>query len=471
MSALPFPQWTFTQPSPFGEQRTRVEFHAEALHCLSDGLAGPRDLRLRWDDIVEGATAVLERPEPRRRRDAAAAHTPPPPLPFHQGGRLEWLLLSRREGAAVMHPLPDGEARDALVAALQQRLGTRWVGERLPLATLRERFRLSSRRELPRLIALVLTVLALLALMLLVFGTAASLLMPPAGVLLGALTFRRGLIGLRDTLQMAHTPPSRVVSAAIGQVELEGRVVAAETSPAGASGRPSVWWDVTVDVWSDASDDGGWKPALQAHGGRIDQLVLEDDTGRMPVWLRGADLLLEEHVWESGRDALPPHGVAWLAGTHLPWQGGERLRVRETRMEAGATLYVHGRLDEARHLAIGQTWSDRLLRPLRDGTWRRTLLARLPSPLRLPLGVALAYVELLWSGPRAGERRHGPEDAPLPALPPETLVVWRGRGGHSLLVSDRRESEALAQLRRRSCWAVGIGIALICLCLHEWMSL
>ena len=69
----------------------------------------------------------------------------------------------------------------------------------------------------------------------------------------------------------------------------------------------------------------------------------------MPVWLRDADLLLQEHSWESGKQALPEAGVALLKETAFAWKSGKRLRVRETRMEANGHVYVHGTLDEARH--------------------------------------------------------------------------------------------------------------------------
>src|SRR5438067_1083111 len=93
----------------------------------------------------------------------------------------------------------------------------------------------------------------------------------------------------------------KVARAAVGPVKLEGRAVADRPSPAGVSGTPSAWWDVGVDAWSDSGEDGGWKQVMAEHGGDADVLLFEDETGRMPVWLRDADLLLQEHTWESGK--------------------------------------------------------------------------------------------------------------------------------------------------------------------------
>ena len=108
-------------------------------------------------------------------------------------------------------------------------------------------------------------------------------------------------------------------SAAIGLVELEGRAKTSNPLPAAVTGRPSVWWDVGVDVYSDNKDSssdnrasGGWHQMAARHGGTIDVLEVEDQTGRVVVWLKDADLLLTADSWETGKDHLPaPGGPCW----------------------------------------------------------------------------------------------------------------------------------------------------------------
>jgi hypothetical protein len=319
----------------------------------------------------------------------------------------------------------------------------------------------------------VLSVLAVLFALLLLVAIVSAVFLLPAGFLLGGWVFRRGLIGLRDALHMANTPTAKVSSAAMGLVELEGRAITEQPSAAGVSGRPSVWWDVAVDVWSDDRDNGGWKQMMARHGGSADMLVLADATGRMPVWLRDADLLLQEHTWETGKQALPERGVALLEGTAFAWNGGKRLRVRETRMEADRPVYVFGTLDEARHLpaAGDERGIARLARSLRTGAWRNTLLNSLPALVRAPVGIAIAYLDMLFAIGRGGERAQQPQDAPPPALDPSAVLVWKGRAGHALIVSDRRENEAIAQLRKRSLWSAAIGAVILCYCLYELINL
>jgi hypothetical protein len=290
---------------------------------------------------------------------------------------------------------------------------------------------------------------------------------------LGGWCLRRGLTGLRDALKMRDTPTSRVMSAALGLVELQGRAVTDTPSAAGASGRPSVWWDVAVDAWyEDSRDKGGqWRQVLARHGGEAQTLLLQDDSGCLPVWLRDADLLLREHCWESGKDALPAPGLELLRAASLGWQGRQRLRVRERRMEAGGPLYVLGTLDEARHLPaadVPEGGLQGLLRSLRTGRWRQALVQAVPGPLRMTVTVTLAYLDMLFSLGRGGERARQPRDAAVPpALTPSALLVWKGRAGRAFIVSDRREPEALAQLRKRSLVFIALGIGVLCWCLHE----
>lgn len=291
-------RWTFSQPSPIGEVRSCYAMTAEGVQFSSDAAMHAGSEMLRWDAIVEAATAVVELP----------AGKGGPDMPRWMPGRLEWLVVSRsgEDAQAFMRPLPTAEARDAIVAAMRSRLGSRWVGERLSLEAARQRLGTPARGGSTMSVAwLVLTVLALLLALLMLVALLASVLAIPAEFALGAWSFHRGLAGLRDALHGLNTPASRVASAAMGFVKLEGRAVADRPSAAGVSGRPSVWWDVAVDVYDDSQDDGGWKQVAARHGGSADALVIEDETGRLPVWLRDADLLLQQHTWEPGQDALP----------------------------------------------------------------------------------------------------------------------------------------------------------------------
>jgi hypothetical protein len=459
-------RWTFTQPSPLGDVSSSYELSAEGLQFCCDAALGKDAQMLRWDAIAQAATAVVDLP----------AGKGGPDMPRWMPGRLEWLLVSPSgpNARALMRPLPAADARDAIVAAMRERLGSRWVGERLPLPAAQKRFRISGGSDTLKVVGLLLSVLAALFVLLLLLVTLVSaLFLLPAGFLLGGWCFRHSLTGLRDALQMANTPTAKVCSAAMGLVELEGRAITERPTAAGVSGRPSVWWDVAVDVWSDDKDYGGWNQVMARHGGSADMLLIEDATGRMPVWLRDADLLLQEHTWETGKHELPERGVALLEGSAFAWHGGKRLRVRETRMEANGPVYVFGTLDEARHLpaAGDERGIARLKHSLRTGAWRNALLRWLPVLVRAPVFIAISYLEMLFMVGHGGQRARQPGDAPPPALAPSAVLVWKGCAGPSLIVSDRRENEAIAQLRKRSLWSIAIGAVILCYCLHELINL
>ena len=456
-------RWTFTRPSPMGDVSASYELTAEGLQFRCDAPMDPGSDLLRWDAITEAATAELDLP----------AGKGGPAMARWMPGRLEWLLVSRSNAHAFMRPLPSSDARDAIVAAMRERLGSRWVGERLALPAAQKRFRISERGGTLKVVALVLSVLAILAVLLVLFAVATALFLVPAALVLGGWLGHRGLDGLSNAKRIAGMPAVKVARAAVGPVKLEGRAVADRPSPAGVSGTPSAWWDVGVDAWSDSDEDGGWKQVMAEHGGDADVLLLEDETGRMPVWLRDADLLLQEHTWESGKQALPERGIALLRDAGFAWNGQRRLRVRETRMEANGPVVVVGTVDEAGNLpAHGEERSvARLSRWLRSGEWRNTLLRSLPGLLRMPVLVALTYLDMLFSIGRGNQRSQAPGDAPPPALAPHASLVWKGRAGHALIVSDRRETDALAQLRKRSLWSVAIGAAVCCWCLYELASM
>jgi hypothetical protein len=455
-------RWTLTQPSPLGETSASWELDADVLRFRSEAPLGGGSMSLRLDEVAEAATAVVELPAGKGGPDMVA----------WMPGRLEWLVVSRRGHArGLMQPLPAGDARDAIVSGLRERLGARWVGERMPLQAARQRFKLSSGGDGLKVAVLVGSVLLTLLVMLFLFSVLSALLLLPAGFVFGGWLFHRGLAGLRDALHIENTPTAKVSSAAIGLVELEGRAVTDRAEPAGVSGVPSVWWDVTVDVWDRSKDKGGWKQVMARHGGSAETLLLEDGTGRVPLWLRDADLVLEEHAWETGKHHLPPRGMAMLNGTAFDWRSGARLRVRERRMAAGGPIYVLGTLDEARHAGTAQpSGFARVVHSLRTGSWRAALIGALPAVVRAPVYIAFSYIDMLTSVGHGGARRQRLQDIAPPAVEPTSLLVWKGRAGRAFIVSDQRETQAVKHLRKRSLWTVGIGVAVLCWCLYELIT-
>src|SRR4051812_12732377 len=118
------PRWAFTVPTPLGETHCAYSIGREALHFESDDPLGGAAI-VPWESIAQGATASM----------AGMGGRGGPDLPNWVPAQLEWILLSRTAGsrAAFMRVLPQGTDREAIIAAIREKLASRWIGERLPL--------------------------------------------------------------------------------------------------------------------------------------------------------------------------------------------------------------------------------------------------------------------------------------------------------------------------------------------------
>jgi hypothetical protein len=466
MSLVEPRRWTFTLPTPGGNVNCTYHLTPVALEFDSDSVWDGGHRSVEWSAIVEAGTAALDMPVGRGAPD----------LGRFVPAKLEWLIASRvaAQTKPLMLPLPPAPHREALIASVRDRLGPRWVGEGIPLADARARFKLPSGGENLKAAGIVVGVLALLVLLLfLLILLLSPIFLFPAGFALGVWLFRDGLSGLRDAISVANTPTARVSSAAIGLVELEGLAKAEHPTPAAVTGRPSVWWDAAVDVWSSDRDNGGWHQMAARHGGTMDTLEVADKTGRVVVWLKDADLLLATDSWETGKDHLPAPGVALLDTLGFPWGANKRLRVRETRLEVDAPVYVLGTLDERRTISNhGSGGPLAQLRSLiRTGQWRDKLIRVLPRPLGLLVAVLLGFFSIFLGVGRGGERPQGPHDSVAPEMPPGAVLIWKGRAGRPFIVSNGREGQALSQLRTRSLYRAAAGIGVLCYCVYELFQL
>ncbi|MBK6348522.1 MAG: hypothetical protein V9E93_17835 [Steroidobacteraceae bacterium] len=456
--------WTFTLRTPLGETHCSFEIDADVLRFESDGPLGSGVDSRHWSSIGAGGTAAM----------AGMGGPGSPDLPGWVPAQMEWLILSggREDGKPFMRVLPAGAQRDDIVAAVRQRLGPRWLGERLPLQEAQARLGVSSSEwSTLKVVGLVVAVLALLVVLIILLSL---LLHPviaiPAGFLAGGWLFRKGLHGLRDGLAVANTPTAKASSAALGLVELAGRAVTAQPSIAPVTGRPSVWWDVAIHLWyEDGRNNGEWRQVAARHGGDIGVVEFVDDTGRIPVWLKGADLLLEAQVWESRKDALPSPGTRLLDELGFPWSGNQRIRVSETCLEANGAVYVIGTLDERRNLpAPGDTDAiERFMASIRTGEWRHKIVASAPGPAKIVVAVLISFLDMFCKIGTGGERARGADDSSPPDIAPAATVVWKGRAGRPFLVSNRPEPAALTSLRQRSLLFCGAGAVVLCYTLYE----
>lgn len=450
-------RWEYTRPTPLGEEHACYEFTSRQFRFDTDAVLGPGEVVIDWDEISEAATAMLD-PSQATGGDGVDW------MPWNPM-RLEWLLVSRRgdTGRAFMQPLPNGDTRAEIVAQLRDRLGARFVGERQRLESTQQRFRIGGKGEALRAAAMVVVVLAMLAGLLMLLAALLSLPFLDASVTLvfGAWLLAGAVRRGRDVMALSGSRPVPLSAASPGTVALAGRASTMSPVLSGVSGEPSVWWDVGIDVWQERDGDdeaSDWVQIAARHGGRTDALLFEDATGRVPVWLRDADLYLAEHTWESGKDALPAPGHALLDAAGLGWDG-HRIRVREQRMAVGSPLHVLGTLGRgADLLASGADHGVAAhLRWLRTGAWRSDVVRRFPPLLRMPLAVTIGYVGMLAKLGMGGARAVDPEDAARPPVGAEAPVLWKGRHRRAFVIADRAPRQARSGLMKQALVRASVG--------------
>jgi len=462
-------RWTFTVHTPLGETHSTYRLTDDALiYETDDPLAGD-GAAVRWNTIREGSTAAMD----------GMGGRGGPDLPKWVPSQIEWLVLTRIDDveSSFMRRLPPpGVDREALLDAVRERLGTRWLGEGLPLEEARERMGTPSQEWSGLKIAgIVVAVLGMLVLaMLLLALLLTPFVLVPVGLVAGGWLLRRGLRMLGDAKAAATMPAAKVGRARVGLVRIEAPAETATPTRAAITGRACAWWDVAVWVWyeSDSEDSGGWRRVASRHGGSADSVDIADDTGTATVWLNGAQLLLDLRSWESDKDVLPERGVTLLETLGFPWQGGQRLRVTEECVEVGATLYVIGTLDLRRNVpeSMAPGRLERMVDAIRTGAWRRNVVAAAPVFLRTVLAVFIGFIDLLTGIGAARMRPRTSSHAAPPALSPNARMVWKGHGERAFIVSDQPEQGALAALRKRAWITGGIGVAILCFGLYELVS-
>lgn len=259
----------------------------------------------------------------------------------------------------------------------------------------------------------------------------------------GFLSFRHGFIQYRNRLAVSGTATAKATSAAIGLAELSGRGHAAARE-APISGTPCLFWKLEVQQWQTQSKRRGWRRKLE-RSYRVDTLELEDETGRILVWTRGAEIIPVKRVWRSEDGNPPDAGLRLVAAAGLQWpppSSRHPMRIIEQRVERDAPLYIMGTLAERRQIPARPPG----VMPALLEKWRQTT----PQLQGQSFGAAFKFVG-------QGARRWLANDlstlAPSwspPALEPHQVLLWKGDQGRAFIISGLLERDALTALSRRA---------------------
>ena len=266
----------------------------------------------------------------------------------------------------------------------------------------------------------------------------------------GLFAFRHGFIQYRNRLLVSGTATAKASSAAIGLAELSGRGHSERTSDAPVSKIPCLFWSVDVDQWSRHSKRRGWITKLNKSFG-VDTLALEDDSGSVLVWTRGAHLIYVKQVWRS-KDGDPPEAALNLVkATGLEWpepSSRSPMRITEQRILSDAPLYVMGTLAERRQIPDeASSFIPRLLEKWATakadwGGYSFLSAFRFASQVgRRTLARDLHKSIPRWSPPNIDLHQ---------------VLVWKGNQGRPFIIAGVLEREALSALSRRA-WMFILG--------------
>jgi len=271
----------------------------------------------------------------------------------------------------------------------------------------------------------------------------------------GFFMFRYGFLQYRNRLAVSGTATAKAASAAIGLAELAGLGHAEGTSKAPVSETPCLFWSVNVDQWQRRSKRRGWHNKLHRTFD-VGALELEDESGRVLVWTRGAELVSVKQVWKSEDGDPPEAGLRLVASTGLQWpepSSGYPMRITEERILSEAPLYVMGTLAERRQIPDRPT---SLLPRLLNG-WLDTA----PRLDGQSFGAAFRFTSQAAKRFLARDLHALVPRWTPPDVDPHRVVVWKGDQRRPFIIAGVVEREAIRALSRRAWLSILGGGALM----------
>lgn len=266
----------------------------------------------------------------------------------------------------------------------------------------------------------------------------------------GAFAFRHGFIEYRNKLAVSGTATAKASSAAIGLAELVGRGSADDVRDSPITKTPCLFWSVEVEQWSTQSKRRGWRSKVHRSFG-VETLELDDETGRVLVWTRGAEIITVKQVWRSEDGDPPEAGLRLVAATGIPWpdrSSSHPMRITEERIAADGPLYVMGTLAERRQIPDTP-----------KAPWTRFLNRWADTSPRLDDQSFIAALRFAAQGGRRWFARELQPTAPRwtpPNVDQHQVLVWKGDQRRPFIIAGLLERDALKALSRRA-WLYILG--------------
>jgi hypothetical protein len=264
---------------------------------------------------------------------------------------------------------------------------------------------------------------------------------PITWFLAGAAWFAIGFRHYRHRLTIRDTPSSRIHAAAIGLVEVSGRVRArgaTETAP--ISGTPCIHWHVTIESRHELPNNQGHKTStVFDKQSTTPSFEIEDATGQVVVWPWAAEMIVTDRTrWEGH--------AAWELGQRLSAgpirdiltrEGGHDLTVTEHKVEIGKTLYVIGVLSERHRVFRPKPFRERVHDRFQPD-YARTSHSAVETLKMLLLASAMVVGGLATGQVIMRFDKTSPLDSP-PEMDPQQVVIWRGEKDRPFIIADSPE--------------------------------
>lgn len=284
----------------------------------------------------------------------------------------------------------------------------------------------------------------------------------------GVMMLACGFITFRRRQHIIDTPTALAKSAAIGRAELCGiaRGDTVERSP--ITGKPCAYWEAEILEYQ-RSLKSRWA-VIARETAPASHVWLEDESGRIPVFLYGVHWAMEDDDEFSTNTPLPEGGHAFLERYGFVWNP-KHLKVTERRIEEGKPMYVLGTLAESGDVI--RTLSDSSL----ASRMARAAVEMSDAALRATLHQPVRKAEATAGGSNAvsGSAATPPEPGliglssalldPVGTLQrffkPHDVVVWCARDG--LLISNGDQSKVAKGLLRTTLICLAAGVLMIVL--------
>jgi len=259
---------------------------------------------------------------------------------------------------------------------------------------------------------------------------------PVTWFIAGAVWFSIGFRHYRHRLTIRDTPSAKIGAAAIGLIEVSGSVTSDTPDTAPITGKPCVYWRVTIQVKREKQS------STVSHQSTPRAFEIEDATGRVLIWPSSSELIVtKSQRWEGPAAAeLAQRVQAGPLKGALARPGDGYPVVTESRIETGSTVYVIGELSERRQVTRPQTFWERAQSKLEPTSPSGTATRRDPTGFEAAkvLLLAIGMVVVMLGTGEFPKTRRGPAEEP-PDIDPHQVLIWRGEQDRPFIIADTRE--------------------------------